>query len=140
MRADGLRCWQLESEAMLRFSACCLDALADITGIPALMAASIKCDVEIVQMLSDAGAETNLESNHGMTALMGAAINGRVEIARMLLNAGAKQKLVTNRGTTAFIAASAQGSVHVIRVLLDAGADKNLADNYGNGSLSQEPH
>ncbi len=53
--------------------------------------------VEIAQMLIDAGADLDVQTNSGKTPLHWAARNGRVEVAQMLIDAGARKDIRDNK-------------------------------------------
>ncbi|RYP39320.1 hypothetical protein DL768_010726 [Monosporascus sp. mg162] len=107
----------------------------------ALQYVSGKGDIELVQVLLDAGADVNAPpaDRYGRTALQAAVEKGNIELVRVLFGAGADvNTLPTDRyGRTAFQAAIEEGNIELVQVLLDAGADVNAppAGRYGRTAL-----
>ncbi len=85
--------------------------------------------VEIAQMLIDAGADVNAQDKFNRTPLLLAARDGQVEIARVLIGAGADLNVQDNRDETPLHLAARNGKLVIARVLIDAGARKNIRDN-----------
>ena len=72
--------------------------LRNISGVTALVRASVKCHIEIVCLLLEAGADRNLQDRSGETALTHASSTGHVEIVlgakRAKLNLQARSGLL----------------------------------------------
>lgn len=66
-----------------------------------LMRAAIFGKVEIVRLLLEKGADTELKNKAGFTALMAAALEHQLEIVRMLIEAGAAKGTKDKEGNTA---------------------------------------
>jgi ankyrin repeat protein len=66
-----------------------------------LSLASQKGYNEIVNILLDHGAKTDLQTTEGATALMIACANGYIQIVKKLLEKGADVSLKTNDGKSA---------------------------------------
>lgn len=81
-------------------------------------------DLQVVEMLIQAGAHLNHATSDGATPLMVATRNGHVSIAKVLLDAGASaiQSHATD-GSTPLCMAIEQGNVVMARTLVAAGAD-----------------
>ncbi|CAE7776629.1 mask [Symbiodinium sp. CCMP2456] len=92
-----------------------------------LVEASSAGHVEVLELLLEARADSNLTGADGKTALQLAARSGHVETVRILLKAGALTDL-SYRDTymTALHEASSSGHSEVVRLLLDARADKDI--------------
>ena len=68
----------------------------------ALMAATVKGNLDLVALLLKKGADPNLKNKTGITALMYAVQFKNVDIVKLLLNSGANKSLQDNEGRTAF--------------------------------------
>ena len=84
--------------------------------------------VEVVQLLMQAGVDKNLQDGLGEAALIRAARAGRLEIMHLLLEAYADKDLQDNSGDSALISAAEAGHCEIVCCLLETGADKNLLD------------
>jgi ankyrin repeat protein len=93
-------------------------------GTTPLFAAARRGSAEIVGLLLDNHAETNLQGRYsGKTPLMEAAENNRSEVVRLLLAHGADSTSRNKAGATAFDLASAKGHEKVLELLRGNGAD-----------------
>lgn len=101
----------------------------------ALMYASQKGNLEIVQALLNAGAYPNMKSKREFTALSFAAHEGYPEVVEALLAAGADINTQHDMGITPLMFASFYGKLPVVKILLDAGADVNIQNIDGNTAL-----
>ena len=68
----------------------------------ALMAATVKGNLDLVALLLKKGADPDLKNKTGITALMYAVQFKNVDIVKLLLNSGANKFLQDNEGRTAF--------------------------------------
>ena len=109
--------------------------IKDDYGTTALMVASIKDRVEIVELLLNRGAVPDIQDDDGDTALTLASEFGRTEIVRLLLDRGADPNIRDRYGNTALIKASYRGHTEIVRLLLDHGANPNIINNRGNTAL-----
>ncbi len=101
-------------------------------GDSALMLAALKGHLEIVKLLTGAGAEIN---HAGWTPLSYAAFEGHTEIARFLLNQGAAVAARAPNGATALMAAARNGHLETVKLLLNAKADPNATGDQGATAL-----
>jgi ankyrin repeat protein len=103
-------------------------------GTPAVMAATLFSNAEMVGLLLKHGAGPNRPGAGGTTALMWAAPD--LEKVRLLVAAGANVNARSETDRTALlVAASYPGTVNVLRLLLDRGADLNAQDRTGASAL-----
>lgn len=129
----------------IKLTECILDAGSEEMG-PAVFSATVRGEMEIIQILLDAGADINYPSHKGLTALTGAIIRKNAKLADFLLGEGANvnglaSHLRTDRchnddclcGTevwdfppiTPLQAASLRDMTEFAKILLEAGADVN---------------
>ena len=92
-------------------------------------------DVEIVQMLLDAGAKVNVRSTTKETPLMRLDSDGTSALVELLIRNGAKVNVADNDGNTPLIHAAENSTDEVIAALIDAGADVNAANTDGETAL-----
>jgi len=110
----------------------------ELTRRTALMFATINGYNEIVSILLDAGADSNLVNKEGLTALHFAVDNGFTDTVKLLLE---KSKAIDvnsqdRLGNTALIKAVEACNKDVVKLLLDAGANRELANIQGNTPLT----
>ena len=89
----------------------------DNSGTTALIYAAQLGNKEILILLCEAGANTNIQDVNGQSALMYGAMNGHTDIVQTLLRWGAKAELKNNIGYTALDYAK-QKNQYVIEELL----------------------
>jgi ankyrin repeat protein len=83
--------------------------------------------VEVVNILLDAGASINAQSNVGWTALMSACDKSRLEIVKALVERPELDVDRTNdKGVTSFVLACQAGNIDIVSLLLQAGANTTL--------------
>ncbi len=126
-------------------------------GQTALMWAAAAGNVDVIQLLIEAGANVNErsrltdlpETNYPdqgdfvsppvpkgrLTALHFAAREGSAEAATTLIANGAELDAVDADGTTPLVLAALNGHLDLAALLLEAGADPNVADAYGRTVL-----
>merc|ERR1712038_1721541 len=104
-----------------------------------LRAASENGQVEVVNMLIQAGEEVNAQIDEngwldemGFTPLHFASSNGHLEVVNILIQEGGDVNSQSRWGETPLYLASMRGHVEVIIALLAAGADKTIY-NMGDG-------
>ena len=104
------------------------------THTPILVAADIG-DMEILQMLLDAGAHIEAKNDIGLTALMIATLEGNAKMLSFLLSKRANINARSDSGATALMIAARDGNMEIVNILLKAGADVNLATDAGVTAL-----
>ena len=87
-------------------------------------------DPTILDKLLSAGANPNIQAEHGHTALMEAAAYGYKKGVEILLNAAADVNIQNSYGTALHCAAE-RGHLAVSKMLLVSGAQASLTDSYG---------
>jgi ankyrin repeat protein len=120
------------------------------TGTTPLIRATKACDVEMTDLLLNAGALPNLKNWPGYTPFLAVAgvgtnnvdIRGRfrdekkcIAIANLLLAAGADMNAKEDQGRRAIHAAAQNGWNDFIRFMATNGADLNSEDGAGNSAL-----
>ena len=112
----------------------------DTHGITPLMAAAMRGDREIVELLLAKDADVNLRMDgkwgDGSTALMNAVWRGDIEIVRALLDRGADVNIPENN-ETALMKAAERGHTEIVKILLDKGANIHAKDYYGKTALHE---
>lgn len=103
---------------------------AQADGMSALFWAVYHEQEDIVRLLLDAGADTNISNRYGLTPLIQSAINANGELISLLLDAGANPNAATLQGDTALMNASKAGTLQGVQALLDAGADVDARDTH----------
>ena len=107
----------------------------DAQGTPALMAAALFADADMVTLLLKRGADPDLADESGATALMW-SLPDRAKVQR-LLDAGTTVDARSESGRTALlVAASYPGTVDLLRLLLARGADLRAEDRAGTSALA----
>lgn len=97
----------------------------DGAGVPALLHATDTGNLELVNLLLQAGADLEARDNIGWTALMAAIAVGSEELVRRLLAAGANPNHVAREDTPLTTAVTDAPSV-IVKQLLDHDADPDL--------------
>jgi ankyrin repeat protein len=98
-------------------------------GATALHWATHWNDVELVDLLIQAGARVSAVNELGVPPLSLACTNGSPAIVQRLLGAGADPNASLPSGETVLMTAARTGSVDVIEALLARGADVNAAEH-----------
>jgi len=111
------------------------DMVSEQSGESILATAAFQGDIEIVQLLIDAGADPNFL---GTTAwpLDLAAGQGYSAIVETLLFADADIDSLDEDSGTALMSAAAGGYIGIVETLLEAGADPRRKDCYGKRSIA----
>src|ERR1700722_5896991 len=106
-------------------------------GSTALHWAAFNDDLEMVQLLLNAGANVKAETRLGaVTPLFMACKNGNASIVEALLKAGASASAPDAHGTTPLMMAAAAGGAEAVKVLLEHGADANAKEtSHGQTAL-----
>lgn len=106
----------------------------DARGNTPLMAAALNADVEVLELLLNAGADVNATNQAGANALLRAATFE--DKTRLLVARGADVKARSQLGNTALLlAARKPGNSGAVKVLLAHGADANAANVLGATAL-----
>jgi ankyrin repeat protein len=102
----------------------------DESGETPLICASYNGHVEVVRLLLEYGAKTDIIAGLvNWTALMGASAEGHVEVVRLLLECGANPNIADEDGKTALVmAAEEDGLMDVVFLLLDYGSDMDFSN------------
>ena len=103
----------------------------------ALMLASYHGNIEIVKMLLEKGAKSDLHNGSKVFALMLAASQGNVEVVKELLERGADVNLKGKGGSTALLSVLSvddrivpqQSKIAIVKLLLERGADVKVQDD-----------
>ena len=107
-------------------------------------------NLEIVNLLIDAGANVNAATRYKITPLSLACTNGNAAIIERLLKAGVDPNSTSEEGQTALMTAALNGKVDAIKMLLTHGAKVNATEPYkgqtalmwaaGEGNVEPRPH
>ena len=87
-------------------------------------------NLEMVNLLIDAGANVNAETRYKITPLSLACKNGNAAIIERLLKAGVDPNSTSEEGQTALMTAALNGKVDAIKMLLAHGAKVNATEPY----------
>ena len=104
-------------------------------GATALLWASYRDSLDLVDLLLGAGAKVNAANDLGATALWLASVNRNAPMVQRLLKAGADPNLALNAGETPLMAASRSGSADAVEALAAKGARVNAAGVRGQTAL-----
>ena len=107
----------------------------DGRGFPAIVLATYGQQVEVTQILIDAGVDIDQKDSAGNTALMGVTYKGNEEIAKLLIEAGADVNAANFTNATPLIYAATFAQIGIAKLLLENGADKETKDNKGNSAI-----
>jgi len=103
-----------------------------VDGSTALHWAAEHEDVEMADILLEAGARVAVRTREGVTPLQLAATNGSAPMLGRLLRAGADPNAaLTPAGDTALMLAARTGRADAIRALLESGANVNATETWG---------
>ena len=105
--------------------------IRDYYGFTATILAAKNGNVDILDLISDAGGDMNDKTNIGNTALMFAAKNGYAHVVASLLQRHADTNLQRKSGWTALIDAARRGYESIVNALLKHGAKPNLQNDDG---------
>jgi len=108
---------------------------SDNKGFTPLIIAAYNNQSDIIELLLQHGADSNIGDHNGNTALMGAVFKGYDPIVYKLLDAGADPNRQNAQGATALTFAATFHRNQVAQRLLQAGADKSIADRFGKTPL-----
>lgn len=109
---------------------------AETDGMTALHWAVQRRDLEMTDLLLDAGADFELANRTGAKPLYLAAINGDAAVIARLLDAGEDPNaLLTTEGETVLMLVAYTGNAQAVKVLLDRGAEANTQQFRGQTAL-----
>jgi ankyrin repeat protein len=114
-----------------------VDAREKTQDRTALVDAAALGQIDVMNLLLDAGADVNARTNTGNTVLMVAAYNSQEAAVRLLISRGADVTLKDENGFTALRNESLWGPHTMLSFMLEHGADPDVADNGGITPLSQ---
>jgi ankyrin repeat protein len=98
-------------------------------GATALHWAAFRDDIEMAQLLLQAGADVKAATREGaITPLFMACTNGSAPMIDLLVKAGADVNSTKANGTTPLMTAAASGSAAAVKILLDRGANINAKE------------
>eukprot|EP00439_Symbiodinium_sp_Y106_P065914 s168_g10.t1 len=101
----------------------------------ALISASDNGHFDVVRLLSEARAATDVIDRCGKTPLLRAATKGHTSIVKSLLEAGAAVDYTDGYGRSALIEAAEIGHVRLVQLLLRVGPAEDTTDDYGKTAL-----
>ena len=101
------------------------------TKHPAFSVAASRGNLQLVQLLLEAGADKNIKSADGLTPLHLAVRYGHLEVARFLVEIGVEKDAETSAGCTALQLAAGSGQRELVEILMAAGANKDAAEEHG---------
>ena len=99
-------------------------------GMSALFWAVYYEQEDIVRLLLNTGADTNVSNRYGLTPLIQSALNANGNIISLLLDAGANPNATSLQGDTALMNAAKAGTLQGVKALLDAGAKVDARDTH----------
>ncbi len=92
-------------------------------------------NLEITEILLNAGAKINARDSEKQTPLMRLDGDATPALVEMLVRHGVKVNLTDNEGNTAIVIAANGAKAEVIKALIDAGADVRLSNKQGQTAL-----
>ena len=106
---------------------------ADKNSVTALMMACGRGNVEAINALLNAGADSNMTNTKGLTCIHYAVVGGcSKQTLQPIIDHGADINAINEDDLTALMIACQKGNVEAINVLLNAGGDSNVTDTMGS--------
>ena len=94
------------------------------------------CSIDVLQKITEHGADVNAVNKNGVTSLMMASEKGNVDFINVLLKDGADINIADADGDTCLHISVLQGcSIEVLQTLIDHGVDVNAIDEKGDTAL-----
>lgn len=113
-----------------------LEAPSEDRGARATHLAANFGELEMLNLLLDAGADIEARDQKGQTPLLLAAATNNTEVVKVLLDRGAdKEARESGEGMTPLMRASRLGSLEIAIALVATGAEINAVDNAGRSPL-----
>ncbi|NND73239.1 MAG: hypothetical protein HKN43_16820 [Rhodothermales bacterium] len=91
-----------------------------------LASAAVANQLDVIQLLLDAGANVDIASDSGFTALHYAVVNDQLDAVNKLLQSGASVSTWTDDGRTALHLAAKHNAVRLFQPLVNAGSEVDL--------------
>lgn len=104
-------------------------------GFTALHEAAMHNQTNLMQLLFEYGANSNVSTSHGLTPLHGAVLYHCHETAAVLLEHGANTELPHYNGLTALHLAAMKGDIQMVRLLLAHRAIADCRSRYAHTPL-----
>lgn len=101
----------------------------------ALIIASEIGNIEIVKLLLEYGADTDIQTENRVTALISAIANDHIEIVKLLLEYGADTNVQDEDGWVPLMSATEIGNIEIVKLLLEYRADINIKTKNGGTAL-----
>ena len=110
--------------------------IANKNGLTALMIACERGNIDVINILLEAGSDTDITDANGNTCLQCSVLQGcSIEVLQTIIDHGAQVNATNKNGQTALMMASDCGYLNGINMLLRAGADPNVINANGNTCL-----
>ena len=113
----------------------CKGKLNQTNGYSALMLGAKAGNLQIVKILVEKGADTEIKNKNGFTALMLAASNNNLACMMVLLLGGANIEARCNYGITSLMYAATSNRIEALKLLLDFGASTEAINDGGSTAL-----
>lgn len=94
-------------------------------------------ELEVIQLLANAGVDLDQKSLVGHTPLRIAARNGRTDVVAYFISKGCDINTQGNDGATPLEAAAAKGHLEIVQLLVEKGANINIQDKEGDFALGE---
>jgi len=106
----------------------------DTYRITPLMNAVVGKNLRIVKLLTEHGADLDLQDSNGMTALIHAVLHKNTDIVKYLVEKGANLDIQDSATLTALFYAvlDERPNISIVKYLVDGGANINVKDDRGH--------